>query len=183
MTQGTGIPLRLYPRPCAIKKTPAAKCRFVPSIVKYQKEVPQVTKTPQVPTFKLPAHRSCRLNSFTVGLILKARAANLTYAEIADFLKVSERSLYRWIDQGRQLWMAIDLFATKAREELSFSDQAKLELYEGIWRKAEDVDAERVISNLDEHIQTVKARKRRGSGRRMAEENDIIVLPLRDQRF
>ena len=128
------------------------------------------------------AHRPARINDFVVDLIVKARHGGLTIAETAAFLKVSERTLYRWIEQGRDLWLAIELHCEKERDKLSLPDQAKLELYEGIWRKAADVDAERIISNLDDHIKSVKARKRRGSGRRMDEENPIIVLPLRNQR-
>lgn len=98
------------------------------------------------------AHRPARINDFVVDLIVKARHGGLTIAETAAFLKVSERTLYRWIEQGRDLWIAIELHWSKERDKLSLRERDKLRLYEALFRREEDLDYQGIMRALEERI-------------------------------
>ena len=73
-----------------------------------------------------------------------------TIRETAKFIKVSERTLYQWIADGKRLWRL--LYEWEIREEdLSLSDMTKVRLYEQL--KQKPIDVEVIHAHLEDAIE------------------------------
>ena len=95
-----------------------------------------------------------KLTPDKVYIAIKAYAGGLTIKEIAiDFLKVSERTFYYWIAQGRNNYIRVNMVEIR-KDELSFTDQLKLELFEGMkaegYRETRDELLERLENRINE---------------------------------
>ena len=67
-----------------------------------------------------------------VKIAIKAHARGLTIREIAvNSLNVTERTLYNWIAQGRQVFIRVNAVETRM-DQLSDLELLKLELFEGM---------------------------------------------------
>ena len=95
-----------------------------------------------------------KLTPDKVSIAVKAYTGGLTIKEIAvDFLKIGERTLYYWIAQGRKNYIRVEM-AEIRKEDLPFTEQLKLELFEGMkagdYGETPDELHERLNNRIDE---------------------------------
>jgi len=89
-------------------------------------EIQKVTKLTKVQKLTKNAHRPALLSDFAVDLIIKARKKKLPFSVISQFVGVNTRTLYRWIEQGKDLYFEIEFSGDRDRDTLSYADRQRL---------------------------------------------------------
>jgi len=73
--------------------------------------------------------RPCQINPFLVDVLIKARQGGLTIRECAAIAEISERTLYQWLADGKDLFILCELGDIN-RQKMPIDSEEKLRLYE-----------------------------------------------------
>ena len=90
-----------------------------------------MTKLPKLPHLSQEAHRPALFNHLFCDAIINARSKKLPFSVISQILGVSERTIYRWIETGRNLYISI-IFEGLDRNKFNHRDTLYLKLYEAL---------------------------------------------------
>ena len=73
--------------------------------------------------------RPCQINPFLVDVLIKTRQGGLTIRESAAIAEISQRTLYQWLADGKDLFILCELGDIN-RQKMPIASQEKLRLYE-----------------------------------------------------
>ncbi len=107
--------------------------------------------------------RPSKITTLLVDMIIKAHTGGLSRSEIATATRISERTLYQWLSDGKILYIELWAGEIESLEDLTLADQEKIRLFEGLCSKSEKtpevqmqeieglIESKRIESEIKEH--------------------------------
>ena len=126
--------------------------------------------------------RPSKITTILVDMIIKAHTGGLSRSEIATATRISERTLYQWLSDGKILYIELWAGEIKSLEDLTSTDQEKIRLFEGLCSTSEKtpeaqmqeieclIESKRIENENKEHAREERnqARKRKERERNQA---------------
>ena len=81
--------------------------------------------------------RPSKITTLLVDMIIKAHTGGLSRSEIATATRISERTLYQWLSDGKILYIELWAGEIESLEDLTLADQEKIRLFEGLCSTSE----------------------------------------------
>ncbi len=81
--------------------------------------------------------RPSKITTLLVDMIIKAHTGGLSRREIATATRISERTLYQWLSDGKILYIELWAGEIESLEDLTLADQEKIRLFEGLCSTSE----------------------------------------------
>ena len=81
--------------------------------------------------------RPSKITTLLVDMIIKAHTGGLSRSEIATATRISERTLYQWLSDGKGLYIELWAGEIESLEDLTLADQEKIRLFEGLCSTSE----------------------------------------------
>ncbi len=107
--------------------------------------------------------RPSKITTLLVDMIIKAHTGGLSRSEIATATRISERTLYQWLPDGKILYIGLWAGEIESLEDLTLADQEKIRLFEGLCSISEKtpevqmqeieclIESKRIESEIKEH--------------------------------
>ena len=107
--------------------------------------------------------RPSKITTLLVDMIIKAHTGGLSRSEIATATRISERTLYQWLSDGKILYIKLWAGEIEFLEDLTLADQEKIRLFEGLCSISEKtpevqmqeieclIESKRIESEIKEH--------------------------------
>jgi hypothetical protein len=133
--------------------------------------------------------RPSKITTLLVDMIIKAHTGGLSRREIAMATRISERTLYQWLSDGKILYIGLWAGEIASLEDLTFADQEKIRLFEGLCSTSEKtpeaqmqeieclIESKRIESEIKEHAREERnqARKRKERERNQARATERLT--------
>ena len=108
--------------------------------------------------------RPSKITTLLVDMIIKAHTGGLSRSEIATATRISERTLYQWLSDGKILYIELWAGEIESLEDLTSTDQEKIRLFEGLCSTSEKtpeaqmqeieclIESKRIENENKEHV-------------------------------
>ena len=126
--------------------------------------------------------RPSKITTLLVDMIIKAHTGGLSRSEIATATRISERTLYQWLSDGKILYIELWAGEIESLEDLTLADQEKIRLFEGLCSTSEKtpeaqmqeieclIESKRIENEIKEH-----AREERNQARATERRTDRTI--------
>ena len=126
--------------------------------------------------------RPSKITTLLVDMIIKAHTGGLSRSEIATATRISERTLYQWLSDGKILYIKLWAGEIESLEDLTLADQEKIRLFEGLCSTSEKtpeaqmqeieclIESKRIENEIKEH-----AREERNQARATERRTDRTI--------
>ena len=108
--------------------------------------------------------RPSKITTLLVDMIIKAHTGGLSRSEIATATRISERTLYQWLSDGKILYIELWAGEIESLENLTSTDQEKIRLFKGLCSTSEKtpeaqmqeieclIESKRIENENKEHV-------------------------------